>query len=730
MLKRSTRRFVVLTLLALWGASHDRLSFTPLLVVLDLDETLLHASLLKDDSWKWLKNPRLWQPASIDFEAKGKGLVLGLEEEIPLFVSLRPGAKEFLSWLKKQKAMEAMEIAVYTAGTQQYASQRLEKFPAFYRDACVPFGLPLAKDLCKLRQDLSRVVLVDNSKKSFWLQPDNGLLVSDWDGTNFSDRELTRVKQDLLDLLDLEDVRPALRSKSADASPGSLGWVVRFNTGVEKRIRAANLVTSAPATAADGNKELEQYMLQSNWSAIYQLFYDRFGVEGLARIDRGFAVKAAVEMTLSIVSKCFALLRSDPHGRLHCTPLHIAALQSSTEAAEVIVRDSPKVVERTHRESPSALSPLHIAILCGSHAIVELLLDGKANPNVCTLHSVSPLHLAATTSKELCQLLLAYSAEPSLHDVMGSNTLHYAATFKQHEVLEVLLQNPQASRLALEGDQKRVTALHLTCALYSTTADMHGPMLLLASGAKPWQADVSGTAARDVVPFSVNCELTKFFESHGDNSKAAAQAWLEELLLNTASDGSEATEDVEEEEDSIAVEAVPSPSASRLDGAVTERGAEIHMLREEVERLKTSLEDREQRCEELEPLRMKLQHSQEKVEMLEQAAKNQQQIFQVQMDLMDQSRSQHQAQLQELKERHAADRQQWEDRSHAEIEVRLRESQQEASAKLQQAELQIAELQAELLQAERRLQAEQEASQEIQRQLNRTKSQERCRTMP
>ena len=36
---------------------------------------------------------------------------------------------------------------------------------------------------------------------------------------------------------------------------------------------------------------------------------------------------------------------------------------------------------RTHRESPSALSPLHIAILCGSHAIVELLLDGKANPN-------------------------------------------------------------------------------------------------------------------------------------------------------------------------------------------------------------------------------------------------------------------------------------------------------------------------------------------------------------
>ena len=66
---------------------------------------------------------------------------------------------------------------------------------------------------------------MDNSKKSFWLQPDNGLLVSDWDGTNFSDQELTRVKQDLLDLLELDDVRPALCSKSAERSPsqGSLG---------------------------------------------------------------------------------------------------------------------------------------------------------------------------------------------------------------------------------------------------------------------------------------------------------------------------------------------------------------------------------------------------------------------------------------------------------------------------------------------------------------------------
>ena len=38
--------------------------------------------------------------------------------------------------------------------------------------------------------------------------------------------------------------------------------------------------------------------------------------------------------------------------------------------------------------------------------------------------------------------------------------------------------SPQAARLALEGDQKRVTPLHLTCALYSTTAD---------TGQKTWR---------------------------------------------------------------------------------------------------------------------------------------------------------------------------------------------------------------------------------------------------
>ncbi|CAE7325768.1 ctdspl2, partial [Symbiodinium pilosum] len=78
---------------------------------------------------------------------------------------------------------------------------------------CVPFGLPITKDLTKLGTDLSRVVLVDNARRSFWLQPENGLLVEDWKGRNSDDKELERVQREVAELLNLEDVRPVLAQR-------------------------------------------------------------------------------------------------------------------------------------------------------------------------------------------------------------------------------------------------------------------------------------------------------------------------------------------------------------------------------------------------------------------------------------------------------------------------------------------------------------------------------------
>ena len=118
-----------------------QLAFQKLLVVLDLDETLVHASL----STNFPGVPRLWQP-KVDFEATGPNLIVGLGEEMPLYVSLRPKAIDFVRWLKAQP----IDVAVYTAGTKSYAKQTLRKLDlesvkALYRDDCVPFGLPITK---------------------------------------------------------------------------------------------------------------------------------------------------------------------------------------------------------------------------------------------------------------------------------------------------------------------------------------------------------------------------------------------------------------------------------------------------------------------------------------------------------------------------------------------------------------------------------------------------------
>mmetsp|Transcript_120640 Transcript_120640/g.303298 ORF Transcript_120640/g.303298 Transcript_120640/m.303298 type:complete len:1307 (-) Transcript_120640:181-4101(-) len=508
-------------------------------------------------------------------------------------------------------------------------------------------------------------------------------------------------------------------------------WTIRLQNGSEKRVRSENMqvitvtgassgsgsghrggagviagaAARAPLVASadlggDANKELEALLLQSNWAAIYQLFHQRFGVAALDQLERGYVVKSAVEMTLSIVAKCFALLRSDPSGRLHCTPLHIAALQSSTEAAEVIVRDLPQVVLQTHVPSHTALCPLHIAILCGAQPIVELLLEGKADANVRTLHDVCPIHLAATISKDLCQLLLAYGAEPQLRDVMGSTAIHYAAAFKHHLGMEFLLSTPKGVRLAGDVDQKRVTPLHISCALYTTEDDLAAPMVLMAHGAKPWQADCHGAPPREMVPWVRNNKLLQFFEAHGDRAQGAAQQWMEEQYLSQQGGegaGGDAAVVSDDENDDTPQQTPRSKGVSKQ-GAVSEqifqakssvrhsrafvgdqsaaleRSAE---LAAEVERLRAELSSARQTCADLEKDKAELEHLRAKCSMLEQSTQNQQKVFDGLQALYESERVQHQQQVEALQVRHAADKADLAARTSTQVESTRSEERQE-----------------------------------------------------
>eukprot|EP00446_Apocalathium_sp_SHHI-4_P061855 CAMPEP_0177417748 /NCGR_PEP_ID=MMETSP0368-20130122/68825_1 /TAXON_ID=447022 ORGANISM="Scrippsiella hangoei-like, Strain SHHI-4" /NCGR_SAMPLE_ID=MMETSP0368 /ASSEMBLY_ACC=CAM_ASM_000363 /LENGTH=282 /DNA_ID=CAMNT_0018887369 /DNA_START=72 /DNA_END=916 /DNA_ORIENTATION=+ len=259
----------------------------PLLVVLDLDETLVHATLcpgprpgsarqpalrgfdrgaFEADAPPWLS----WLPASrlyqeqVDFAVEGRGLVLGLFEEIPLFISVRPGAADLLRWLKAQPDIE---VAVYTAGTEQLATQTLSRLGldgvlALYRQECVPFGLPVTKDLTKLRQDMSRVVLVDNQKRSFWLQPQNGILVADWLGSEPGDTELWRVRSELERLAEIEDVRQVLPRNSAPPAAAEVLTVAPLVCW-----RSYGVVVSSSDGYCAGEVVISWHLVMVIWSA-------------------------------------------------------------------------------------------------------------------------------------------------------------------------------------------------------------------------------------------------------------------------------------------------------------------------------------------------------------------------------------------------------------------------------------------------------------------------------
>lgn len=169
----------------------------PLLVVLDLDETLVHAHF----------NPSLHH----DF-CLGEGNTLR--------VQTRPGVQEFLKWLRQPQ----VEVAVYTAGSDVYAAGVLAQLDpnrtlvskCLSREMCVPAPIQFAysKDLAKLNSDMRRTVLVDNSPLSFWCQPHNGILIRDWLGDfEHEDLELLRIQEIIERLLDVADVREVLKAE-------------------------------------------------------------------------------------------------------------------------------------------------------------------------------------------------------------------------------------------------------------------------------------------------------------------------------------------------------------------------------------------------------------------------------------------------------------------------------------------------------------------------------------
>ena len=139
-----------------------------------------------------------------------------------LFV--RPHCFEFLNELN-----DLYEIVTFTAGTKDYADNILNMIDIenriikyrLYRQHCAIIGCSLYKDLSKIGRDLSKVIIIDNLKENFKLQPNNGIFIKTWTN-DINDVQLKDLLVILKDIVSLKvnDVRTLIQKMNDEIKLG------------------------------------------------------------------------------------------------------------------------------------------------------------------------------------------------------------------------------------------------------------------------------------------------------------------------------------------------------------------------------------------------------------------------------------------------------------------------------------------------------------------------------
>lgn len=145
-------------------------------LVLDLDETLVYSTM---------------EPAGADSKEF-------LVEGTAIYSMIRPGVQSFLDFARKK-----FECTIWSTGVQPYVDCMAEylgitDFTIWGRDYCRRIeGTdaidPYEKPLRQITENLTEIVLVDNSPSVFAKCPQNGILVRTWRGEP-NDTELEHLK--------------------------------------------------------------------------------------------------------------------------------------------------------------------------------------------------------------------------------------------------------------------------------------------------------------------------------------------------------------------------------------------------------------------------------------------------------------------------------------------------------------------------------------------------------
>ncbi|CAO1628183.1 unnamed protein product [Parajaminaea phylloscopi] len=218
---------------------------TPKILVLDLDETLIHST-SRSPTWTALRAQHNSRTEAARNAVSTGGSLLGLEglggflglsgpstgrsvrphmvevvldgRSVIYHVYKRPWVDYFL-----RKVAAWYHVVIFTASVQEYADPVIDWLDQgrglvagrLFRDACTYRNGSYLKNLAIVDEDLSRVCLVDNSPASYHLNPSNGIPIEGWTHDP-SDEALL----DLLPILDslrfAQDVRHVLGIRITD----------------------------------------------------------------------------------------------------------------------------------------------------------------------------------------------------------------------------------------------------------------------------------------------------------------------------------------------------------------------------------------------------------------------------------------------------------------------------------------------------------------------------------
>jgi Dullard-like phosphatase family protein len=220
------------------SGSANRRYESDMVVVLDMDECLIHSQFLSPHNAQFFAYQLLNRPRRLSNLVDGGGahssstdnssssanrrvdtFRFALPDGDWVYVNLRPGLVEFL------RAVSAKyETHIFTASMAVYADPLLNQLDPdgtmfsgrWYREHCAfdPSQQAYVKDLDRLpfKEQLHRVVLVDNNPLSFLTHPNNGILVSSF-YNDPNDSSLQSVWHLLQELDRQPDVRPHLEQR-------------------------------------------------------------------------------------------------------------------------------------------------------------------------------------------------------------------------------------------------------------------------------------------------------------------------------------------------------------------------------------------------------------------------------------------------------------------------------------------------------------------------------------